>query len=266
MRWKGYILLAVCAAFLLAGCKNNDYKGAPRLILTLSDATSDQYVSLVTSVTRVGLYDGTAWQYRDIDMLPFDVMLLTGYNNLTLIDSEMPEGHYSRLRIEFGENNKLWVADEKEGYELLSDADDLVWECDMDYEAVADRISVLSVDLDVNRSVSYFTDEDLYSFCPKNGCRLMDAQAEGAISGVMVNNGGAVITSLVQIKFCRGDSVLRSTYSNTENGRFFYRLSEGVYDVRFIPQSIAYDETLIDSVVVRSAEATSLGPVVLNNY
>jgi len=260
-------LLAGLICLSMASCKDNDYKGDPHLIVTLTDATSDQFTSLVTSLKRIELYGASEILQSEIDTLPFDIMQYTGYDYLTIFDEKIPEGHYSKLRLVFGTDNLLTVSGETSTHEMISGSEDLVWECDLDYEAVPDRVDVASIDLDINQSVSYNEDTDEYHFSPRNGCRLMDAQTAGAVSAVVVDVSGNVIVSGVQVQFFQKDTVLRSTYCSTTDGRLFYRLSAGAYDIHFIPRSGTYAETILDSVVVNDGDATSLGSVVLlNNY
>ncbi len=266
MRNISILISAIFIALSLYSCEDQSYKGNPHLIVTIADAPSSKFTSLLTSVKQVEIYDGTKWLTLSTNQVMFDLMTLTGREYLTLSEEDISEGYYPEIRLTFGDVGYISINGEEGTKELNTEAENLVWTSELCYTIQNNEIAVAEIDVDLNKSVEYDQENDKYYFVPNKGCRLMDPQSCGAVSALMVDQFDEVIRSVVQVNVFQDSVKLFSTYSNASNGKLFFRVPGGVYDLEFIPQlDTKYQSLKYEDVVVEDFEVVSLDMVTLES-
>lgn len=255
LRYYFISLIILIFAITLPGCSNSG-EAPPGLIIYLEDAPAE-YKAVDITLSSVQLFDGTQWVETTVFKGNIQLLTLTGGAMMKIVAQNVDQGRYTKLRVVFStEGNSI---DDGLKKSMLSITEDNRYhEFDIDLNAVRGSETILMLDIDAAASISG-TSADGYSLTPV--IKLIDLSSVGSVWGTLSTDKGAAILQRIYVKVLTKDGkYVASSYSNTNTGNIFFRLSPGIYDIAIIPPlGVAYQGDTL-----RDIQIEALTPVMLN--
>ena len=262
---KYFLKLMVClAAFSVAftSCSSDDSREeSAGFSVKLVDAPGD-YQSVMVDVQGIEIIiDGEAHEFAALEPGVYDLLELTGGISAMLVETVVPAGKLSQIRLILGENNSVITAgaDGVEGEEILLNtpsAQESGLKLNVHQDLEPGLLYEFILDFNVDKSIVETNDGGL-NLKPVISASL-EAQS-GAIAGVVAP---ADFQSLVTAK---NETSEFSAYTAEETGNFMvYGVPAGTYTVTVTPAEASGKAPVkVEGVVVETGKIQEIDPITL---
>lgn len=257
-------------AFTLSACNKEEVQmeeeeAAPRSFkVSMTDAPGD-FQSLVVEIESVEAYmENSGWVTLNNETQFVSVLDLTnGIETSLALQQDAEFGTYTKLRIKFGESNKLMVETNVEIGGLITSS--VTTEFDLEFEGsneieieIDEEVSAeqgVDILLDFNVAQSIQEDGEAYIIDP------MITEISDRSTGVQGRVEGTISAALV---LTNGDESI-SSYTDA-SGQFLIRgVEDGTFDLIVYPEQEEgeemMEEILIEGIVVTEGQITNAGTI-----
>ncbi|MEG9327721.1 DUF4382 domain-containing protein [Salinimicrobium catena] len=255
---KNVFKLFTCLAVIglaFTSCSTDDSKEGAGFSVKLVDAPGDYEKVLVDVQAIEVILDGEAHELPVAEPGVYDLLELTGGVSAMLVETVLPAGKMSQMRLILGEENS--VVANGDTLELKTpSAQQSGLKLNVHQELQSGILYNFILDFNVAKSVVEAPGEGLIL---KPVLRAALEAQSGAISGVVTP---AEVESLVTAK---QDSLEISAHTAPDTGAFLlYGVPAGTYQVTVTPDSTSgFSPVIIEDVVVQKGTIKDLGSVSL---
>ncbi len=224
--------------------------------VNLVDAPGD-YEKVMIDVQGIEvIVDGEKYDLGPVEAGIYDLLELTGGVSAMLVDTEVPAGKLSQIRLVLGDNNTIIVKGEEFHLKTPS-AQQSGLKLNVHEELEPGILYDFILDFNVDKSVVVMGAGQGYLLKPV--IRATTAAESGAVAGV-------VSPAEVQSMVTATDGTTEVTaFTNTETGEFLlYGVPAGTYTVTVVPDSTSGFSTYVkEDVVVEQAVIYDMGKITL---
>lgn len=264
-------LVAVTLTFIGCDVANNadDNSGTGRMTVQLTDAPAN-YDAVYIDIQSVRVhFDGNleadetdaneeaeddGWVTINDDPVRVNLLELRNGNTIQLGDEELETGEYHQIRFILGDDNEVVINGESHALTTPS-AQQSGLKLNLDAEVEDGEVYNLLVDFDAGRSI---VETGSGKYILKPVLRAVELEETGSISGIV--DPIDFQTSVMAI--ANGDTL--STLTADDGSFSIIGVTNGTYDVEFVPSSNAYSDTTVVDVTVDEDEDVDLGTVALS--
>ena len=256
---KHVFLLVALATFFTAfiSCSNDDPKTS-QVEVRLVDAPGDyDAVNIDVQDVMINANDGeNGWQsLGNVTPQVYNLLELTGGIDALLVDTEIPAGKISQIRLVLGDNNSIVV--DGQSYPLATpSAQQSGLKLNVHQDLVGGVKYTFILDFMVDKSI-VVEGNGAYSLKPT--IRVITEAASGAISG-MVNP----FDYQVEVSAVSGEEETITTYTNEEGKFMLHGVPAGTYSVTFTPdEASGLAPKTVEGVNSVLGENTDMGTIEL---
>ncbi len=230
-------MVASIAAFLSGCSKNEEPENLVKLSFNLTDAPAG-YDQLNIEILGVQVIIDDSIYDLDTQSGIYNLLDLVNGKDTLLAEQEVPTGMLSQVRLILGENNNLLIGEDT--YDLKTpSAQQSGLKLNVHKEFLPGIAYEYTIDFDAGRSIVN-TGNDNYILKPV--LRVYAEAVSGAIEGVVSPPEARPFIYAIS-----GSKDTSSTYADTLTGRFMFKgLSEGIYNLEFMPIAPFNDTTLTE--------------------
>lgn len=253
--------ILVCFAILgiaFTSCSKDDNKNEETagFMVNLVDAPGD-YDKVLVDVQGIEIVvNGDSLDLGAVETGVYDLLELTGGVSALLVDTEIPAGKISQVRLILGDNNSVVIKGEE--FELDTPSAQLSGlKINVHEDLEPGILYEFILDFNVDKSIVVQGDAEGYSLKPV--IRATTVAESGAIAG-------AVSPADVQSLVTASDGTIEvAAYTNEETGEFLlYGVPAGTYTVTVEPDSASgYSASLIQDVNVEKNAVLDLETITL---
>lgn len=259
---KLIVATVLVSGLAFTSCKKDDNSEAEpkNMSVRMTDAPGD-YSRLDVEIASVEAYnESKGWIMLRNETQVVSVLDLTNGNEVELVsETKVKSGSYTKLRLTFGDNNKIWVNTEASvdlpfvttEFDLAFSSPSKQYEIVIDEEVDRNSGSSILLDFNVAESVSGST---VTSFVLDPEITMIKDENTGLRGEIEGSKNTAIMLE--------GNSRTYSTYADSQ-GRFLIRgVVAGTYDVTFMPsEDDLPEERTVEGVVIADGEIESMGTV-----
>lgn len=250
------LMFALTAVILFASCSNDDHSenATAYFSASLVDAPGD-FEQVLVDVQGIELIlDGQTIRPEPFEGGVFDLLELTGGLSAQLVDTQIPVGKLSQIRLILGQENSV-VVDGAEFVLQTPSAHQAGLKLNVHEDLEAGIRYDFILDFDVDKSV--VDSGDGQEFILKPVIRTTTVAVSGAIGGVVSPAGTKSLVTATD-----GTTVV-SAYTHPETGAFLlFGVPQGTYSVVVTPEEASgFPEVLLEDVQVATGSTIDLGTI-----
>ena len=240
-----FTLLALAAAVLTAGagCGGPDFSyfesitsgpnpGATLILVWLSDSPADEAERVEVTITRVELVGPDGVQVLSTEARTVDLLTLQNGNRLKLVETEIPEGTYERLRLTLATTTPhaptIDVGGATRPLQFRSPQGNVV-EVPYTFHAPSGLRTEIQMDFNVRLSVAQ--DGTDWTLLPQ--IDAVNPEAVGSVSGRVLDPLGIPVAGAVLVAEQNGMEI-RSTRTAADGTYRIALLLPGAYDISLL--------------------------------
>lgn len=257
----GMTLLAV----LVTGCSKSSPtssggSGTFQINMIDSPGAFDAVNIVVDSVqAHIASSDTTSgWVTLNSTPKTYDLLQLTNGVNAVIGQATVPAGQYSQVRLFIGSGSNIVVAGTSYPLTIPSGIETGL-KLNVDATIQSDITYVLTLDFNVNQSITVTGNPLGGQFILKPVIRVITTPSNGAVTGIITpSSARPSITA-----FNSSDTV--STVADTSGNFAIGYLSSGTYSLQIVPSDTTLNDTTITNVSVTDGQTTKVGTITLSN-
>jgi hypothetical protein len=249
---KNLNILFLFLAIALSGCTKESSvdSNAPKARLTffLTDAPAAYDKVFIDIVAAQAIINDSVFDLK-VNTGVYNLLDFVNGKDTMIVDTEIPAGRLSQIRLILGENNTLEIGSETFDMKTPS-AQQSGLKLNVHAEFTGGVAYEYIIDFDAARSIVK-TGNSKYILKPV--LKVFTKAVSGAIEGTVSPAQAKPLIYAISAQF---DSV--STFADTASGKFMFRgMTEGTYKLRFLPLSPFSDSTL-QNISVKTGLVTKL--------
>jgi len=255
---KNPVVIFLIFAAALVSCNKesitDNNQGPSRITFRLTDAPA-VYDKVFIDVVGAQVIINDTIIDLEVNAGIYNLLDFVNGKDTILVDQMIPAGELSQIRLILGENNSLLIG--PDSHDLFTpSAQQSGLKLNVHTRITPGLSYEYIIDFDAARSI---VATGSGKFILKPVLKVFSKVVSGAIEGVVSPVDARPLIYAVSSQL---DSV--SAYADTITGRFMFRgLSEGNYDLSFLPQSPYSDTTLMD-IEVNTGMVTKLDTLKIN--
>lgn len=254
------IALLIVALLSIGGC--NKTPASNELLIYVCDAPAD-YTAVSFTISKLEIQSASSGEWINIPILSSKIQLLslTGGNMLKVGAVNLSAASYNAVRITINSGTAQVTVNKAENIMRLPQQ---VVTIDLPFEVkISDVRQTLLLDFDAAASITERELDGATSYTFRPVIHPIDPSVIGSVSGGIVLEGGkavgrSLLITLTSTESTDGVHTTFSTYSES-GGRFFIRLTPGIYNMRIISPSDKPLKQWEQQVTVTSGELTNMG-------
>jgi len=256
-------ILFFVAIAMFASCKKDESKNnTARLEIRLTDApdpnVKEVWVDIKDIKVHVNDSSENGWT-RLTHFYPgvYNLLDLTNGKDTLLVDSEIPAGKLSQIRLILGDNNYIITKDGQKIFLTTPSAQESGLKLNLHQDVTGGLLYRLVLDFDAARSIVKAGSTGKYNLKPV--IRVLSfVPSGGIVKGVVAPD--SVKTTIYALM---GIDTIASTYSGIGGNYILRDIPAGTYSIHFVPNDSTFNPSVKTPVLVTLGQTTVVDTVKL---